>query len=167
MDNFKDTHNIHLNKTFLPPDFVPLNSEKFDPEVWGPHYWFFLQTVAHTYPEFPNSVTKRKYYDFIQNLPLFIPNAKIGDKFSGLLDSFPVSPYLDGRDSFIRWVHFMHNKVNLMLGKTEISLFAALDNYRAKYRPKQVRFSERFHLKKEYIIACFTLLCFVVIYLNM
>jgi len=38
----------------------------FEPDVWGPHYWFFLHTIAHSYPESPNAVTKRKYYDLIQ-----------------------------------------------------------------------------------------------------
>jgi len=162
--NYNEKHDLNKANTYLPPEFVPLNAERFDPKVWGPHYWFFLQTVAHTYPEIPNTVTKRKYYDFIQNLPLFIPNPEIGDKFSSLLDEFPVSPYLDSRDSFIRWVHFMHNKINKQLDKSEISLFAALDNYRAKYIPKQIKISERYHLKFEYIVAVFTVLCFILIY---
>lgn len=84
----------------------------FEPDVWGPHYWFFLHTIAHSYPETPNAVTKRKYYDLIQNMPLFIPVSDIGNKFSSLIDKYPVSPYLDSRESFIRWVHFIHNKVN-------------------------------------------------------
>ena len=162
--NYNEKHDLNKANTYLPPEFVALNAERFDPQVWGPYYWFFLQTVAHTYPEIPNTVTKRKYYDFIQNLPLFIPNPEIGDKFSSLLDEFPVSPYLDSRDSFIRWVHFMHNKINKQLDKPEISLFAALDNYRAKYIPKQIKLSERYHLKFEYIVAVFTVLCFILIY---
>jgi hypothetical protein len=44
-----------------------------DPKVWGPHYWFFLHTLAMTYPHHPNAVTKKKYYEFVQNLPLFLP----------------------------------------------------------------------------------------------
>ena len=42
----------------------------FDPNIWGPHYWFFLHTIAESYPLHPNSVTKKKYYDSIQNFPL-------------------------------------------------------------------------------------------------
>ena len=41
-----------------------------DPNIWGPHYWFFLHTLALTYPETPNDVIKKKYYDFYQNLPI-------------------------------------------------------------------------------------------------
>ena len=31
----------------------------FEPEIWGPHYWFFLHTVAESYPLHPTSVTKK------------------------------------------------------------------------------------------------------------
>ena len=57
-----------------------------DPEIWGPHYWFFLHTIAMTYPHHPNAVTKKKYYEFVQNLPLFIPVEQISKEFSLLLD---------------------------------------------------------------------------------
>ena len=32
---------------------------KFDPNVWGPHYWFVLLTIAMTYPIEPNDVIKK------------------------------------------------------------------------------------------------------------
>ncbi len=124
---------------------------KYDPEVWGSHYWFFLHTVAHSYPLTPNAITKRKYYDLIQNLPLFIPDAEIGNKFSDLLNKYPVSPYLDNRESFVRWMHFIHNKINLILGKEEISLMEANDRYEAEYKPKSVRISEKLGIKKQYL----------------
>ena len=84
------------------------------PSVWGPHYWFTLHTIAIAYPQYPNEVTKKKYYDFIQNLPLFIPIENIGNTFSKMLDKYPVTPYLDSRDSFMKWVHFIHNKIKRM-----------------------------------------------------
>ena len=98
----------------------------FDPSVWGPHYWFFLHTIAESYPLHPTEVTKKKYYNLIQNLPIFIPIDEIGNYFSQLLDKYPVTPYLDNRDSFVRWMHFIHNKINIRLGKQELSLPRAL-----------------------------------------
>lgn len=109
-------------------------AKNFDPNVWGPHYWFFLHTVAHTYPPVPNAVTKRKYYDLIQNMPLFLPDPEMGNRFSALLDLYPVSPYLDGRDSFVRWVHFIHNKVNVSLGEEELNLAEGIAAYMDKYK---------------------------------
>ena len=136
----------------------------FEPTVWGPHFWFFIMTIALSYPESPNSVTKRKYYDFILNLPLFIPNAEIGNKFSSLLDKYPVSPYLDTRESFVKWVHFIHNKVNIMIGKEEISYQTALDDYLGEYLPKPIYLSEKLKVSKYYILISFILICFIIIY---
>ena len=87
---------------------------KYNPEVWGPHYWFVLHTIAETYPKVCNQVTKRKYYDFIMNIPMFVPDSEIGNYFSNLLDKYPVTPYLDTRESFKRWMNFIHNKIFIL-----------------------------------------------------
>jgi hypothetical protein len=141
-----------------------MSESTFSSDVWGPHYWFFLHTIAHAYPETPNNVTKRKYYDFIQNLPIFIPVSEMGDKFSQLLDKYPISPYLDNRDSFIRWVHFIHNKYNVMLGKEEITLYEGIDRYYAQYKPKFVQIHEQIHGRKHYIYAGVILCLMLLIY---
>lgn len=106
---------------------------QYDPEVWGSHYWFVLHTLAQSYPDYPNTVTKRKYYDFVTNLPLFIPHTQIGNKFAELLDAYPVTPYLDKKQSFKRWVCFIHNKVNVYLGKNELTLEEADRRYFEQY----------------------------------
>ena len=137
----------------------------FDPNIWGPHYWFFLRTIAESYPENPNQVTKKKYYDLINNMPLFIPNDDLGDKFSKYLDKYPVSPYLSSRESFVRWMHFIHNKYNVLLNKKEISLPEALSQYRDLYKPKLVHLVEKINLKKHYLYAFFILLLIYLIYL--
>lgn len=84
---------------------------------WGPKYWYVLHMMAFHYPLTPNKVTKRKYYDTIMNFPLFLPHEEMGNKFSKMLDKYPVTPYLDSRESFIKWTHFIHNRVNENLEK--------------------------------------------------
>ena len=138
-------------------------NDVFDAKIWGPHFWFFLTTLAMSYPDSPNQVTKRKYYDCISNIPLFIPNAEIGNRFSHLLDKYPVSPYLDKRDSFIRWIHFIHNKVNHSLGKEEISLDAALEGYFAEYRPKPIILSQQIKWQKHALIGVIIFILFLFI----
>ena len=113
---------------------------KFDATIWGPRYWFFLHTLALTYPEYPNDVTKRKYYDMMQNMPLFLPDSEMGDRFSEMLDKYPVTPYLDNRESFFRWTVFVHNKVNVLLQKPEIELDEALAKYDRLYVPEEMEF---------------------------
>ena len=107
---------------------------KFDPEIWGPHYWFFLHTIAQIYPESPDKATKRKYYDLIQNMPLFLPIGSMSNRFSELINKYPVTPYLDSRESLVRWIHFIHNKINVTIGKEEITLLESIDRYFEHYK---------------------------------
>jgi len=122
-----------------------------DPKVWGPHYWFFLHTVAMTYPHHPNAVTKKKYYEFIQNLPLFIPVENISKEFEKLIDVYPITPYLDNRDSFVRWTHFIHNKINEKLEKPPLSLNDFFVQYYNQYKSQNEKIEEYYKLKQKLI----------------
>ena len=133
-----------------------------DPKIWGPHYWFVLHTIALNYPLHPNETSKKKYYDFIQNLPIFIPIADMGNSFSRLLDKYPVTPYLDSRDSFIKWMYYIHNQVNISLDIPEKSLEEALHDYYKLYEPKEVHIKNKIKEREKYFyIALITLLIIV------
>ena len=122
-----------------------------DPKIWGPHYWFFLHTVAMTYPHHPNAVTKKKYYEFVQNLPLFIPVEAISKEFEKFIDLYPITPYLDNRESFIRWMHFAHNKINEKLEKPQITLNDFFVQYYNEYKSQNEKLAEFYKLKEKLI----------------
>jgi hypothetical protein len=122
-----------------------------DPKIWGPHYWFFLHTVAMTYPHHPNSVTKKKYYEFIQNLPLFIPVEEISKEFEKMINIYPITPYLDNRDSFVRWTHFIHNKINEKLEKPTITLNNFFIWYYNEYKSQNEKLNEFNKLREKLI----------------
>jgi hypothetical protein len=130
-----------------------------DPKIWGPHYWFFLHTVAMSYPHRPNTITKKKYYEFINNIPLFIPIESMSTYFEKLLDQYPVSPYLDSRDSFIRWMHFIHNKFNEHLEKPTISLSKYYEKYYESYKSSDLKIHEYYKIcgKILYIVIIISL----------
>jgi hypothetical protein len=128
-----------------------------DPEIWGPHFWFFIDTLALNYPNNPNDVTKKKYYEFIQNLPLFIPVEEIANDFDKLLKLYPVSSYLDSKKSFVKWVHFIHNKINEKMEKPKISLNDFYNNYYNKYKKKDIKFKEFEKWKMQILYIIFML----------
>ena len=115
----------------------------YDPNVWGPHYWFFIHSVGFTYPDFPDDGVKKQYYNFITSLPLFIPNKAVAKHFQSLLDDYPISSYLNSKDSFLKWIHFIHNKINTSVGKKEMSYLQFIDNYNNLYKPKTIIFREQ------------------------
>lgn len=126
---------------------------ELDATIWGPHYWFFLHTITMTYPIKANDVVKKKYYDFIQNIPLFIPNEIMSKSFQHILDTYPVSPYLDTRDSLKRWMHFIHNKMNKRLGKREISITKFYEDYHENYKTCNVKLVEYSKTKRHILYA--------------
>lgn len=147
-----------------------MNKREISSSVWGPRFWFMIHYIAYNYPEHPNPISKRKHYDLIQNIPLFISDSEISDHFSTLLDKYPVSPYLCSRDSFMRWAHFIHNKINKLLGKDEISLYASLDKfhelcaYDIKEQSHYLNISNK--SKKQFVFASLISLSVLFIYMN-
>ncbi len=126
---------------------MPLN-----PDIWLPHLQFTLQTISVLYPKHPNDVTKKKYYDTIHNLPLFIPQKPIGNEFAKLLDRYPVTPYLSSRESFMRWIHFIINKINLSMEWEQHNFYDSLEKYYETYKPEELVKREQFKRRKQYIL---------------
>ena len=139
-----------------------------DPKVWGPHYWFFLHTAAMTFPHSPNAISKKKYYDLIQNLPLFIPQEEVSSYFSKLLDEYPVTSYLDNRESIVRWTWFIHNKINEKLEKPKITLEEFYIKYYENYKTKDVTSIEFYKLRSKiiYLIIIFLLIFSIYYFFN-
>ena len=81
-----------------------------------------------------------------------------------MLDKYPVSPYLENKDSFIRWVIFIHNKINYIVGKEEISIFKAIDCYNDQYRPVTIINYEKTNFRKRIIYVLYILLFLILIY---
>ena len=136
-----------------------------NPEVWGPRFWFMLQTMAMAYPESANTVTQKKYYEFISNIPLFLPNPEFSKHFASLLDEFPVSPYLDSRISFMKWVHFIHNRMNSYLGKPEINFYDSLELYYKHYEPKEIVEKKKYKTRKRQIeMGVMGMLALIILY---
>ena len=119
--------------------------------VWLPHLKFTLQTIAITYPSHPNDVSKKKYYDFIQNLPVFFPLEPFGKNFLKLLDKYPVTPYLSSRMSFMKWTHFILNKIHEQLEQPVDDFYDSLEKYYDEYKPKEIRNKELIKTRQRYI----------------
>ena len=116
-------------------------------DIWLPKFMFIMQTISINYPSRPNDVTKKKYYDFVQNLPLLLPEKPMGSTFLKMLDDYPVSPYLSSRESFMKWVHFINNKFNKIMDWNQLSFRESLEKYYDLYKPESVKKKELYRKK--------------------
>ena len=129
-----------------------------NPEVWGPHYWFVIHSIALNYPINPNALQKKDHYKFIQSLPQFLPDKKSSNNFSELLKLYSVIPYLDSRKDFVKWTHFIHNRVNESLGKDVISLTDFYYIYNQHNNPVQKKINKHYRYKMQIYFATISLL---------
>ena len=74
-------------------------------------------------------------------------------EFSKLLDQYPVQPYLDNKESFIRWMWFIHNKINKKLEKPQISLNDFYVKYYEEYKPINEKMSEYYKIRGKLIYS--------------
>ena len=63
------------------------------------------------------------------NLNILIPDMKIANKFSEMINKFPVTPYLDSKESFMKWIHFIINKVRVKMEWEQPDFFDSLEKY--------------------------------------
>ena len=129
--------------------------------IWGPPFWKTLHTICHHYPLQPNSIMKKKMYDFFHNLPVFLPDHDIGDKFSEILDQYPMKPYLDTRDALCKWIHFIHNQINIRLNKPQLSYKEYVKQY--TYVPSEPSINKYFNYTGLVVI---TLLLIIIFFKN-
>jgi len=137
-----------------------------DPVVWGPHYWFVLHTIASNYPKSPTSIQKKIHYRFIHNLHEFIPHRESSLRFADLLQAYPVAPYLDTRDDFVRWMHMIHNKINENLEKPTVSLHRHKDAMKVMYLPTATRLQQRIKATHALVYVLFVGMLGLVIMFN-
>lgn len=134
-----------------------------DINIWLEHYKFFITTIAIIYPVNPTSLTKKKYHDFILNLPIyFTPSKDFSIFFENLMNMYPVSSYLDNKKSFCKWVWFIMNKINIKLEKPTISLDDFYINYYNYYKSSNIKSEEYRNLRKKIVFSVFIILMLLI-----
>jgi hypothetical protein len=134
------------------------------PQVWGPHYWYFLHTSFFQYPETPTIVTKKIYYDMITHFGTFIPDEKIATYYNQLLNEYPISPYLDNKVSIVKWGWFIHNKVNKKLKKPSITLEEFYIQYYNSHKNYTIQINMKWFMAiKEFVL--YVLVIFILLYI--
>jgi hypothetical protein len=128
-------------------------------KIWIPHLFFTLETIAAYYPSMPNKTTIKKYYDLIQNLPVFLPDSPMGNYFLGLLNKYPVQPYLTSRTSFMKWIFFIKKKIYKKLKLEVFDFYENLELYYNEYKPKDELNFEIIKNRKKYGVLGIILFC--------
>ena len=110
-------------------------SQNIKPSVWGPPGWRFMHYVSLGYPEKPSDSEKQQYKVFYESLQHVLPCHTCAQNYKENLKEMPIDDALGSRDSLVKWVIDIHNKVNVETGKKTLEYQEALDLYLKQQSP--------------------------------
>lgn len=86
--------------------------------VWGPAQWHFLHTMSFNYPVNPSHDDKNNYRNYMLNLVNILPCRYCRENLKKNYKVFPLTiNHMKNRDSFSRYVYYLHERINKNLGK--------------------------------------------------
>ena len=102
-----------------------------EPKVWGSHAWIFLHTITLNYPDEPTKFDKENYKKFFENLSHVIPCEVCKSHYKQNIKKYPIQ--LESKETLTRWLHKIHNIVNVKKGIEEFSYDEFIKKYSDMY----------------------------------
>jgi len=90
-----------------------------EPNVWGPHGWYFLHSITLAYPDNPTDDDKTIHKNFFESLKDILPCDKCKVHFNQTLTTYPIENHLENKESLFKWLVDVHNRVNIDNDKRE------------------------------------------------
>lgn len=133
-----------------------------DPAIWGPHAWFFLDSVLIGMPEYPTDDEKLAYKSLFYSLIHILPCEKCRQHyFENISDSPLTDEILSSKNDTIEWIVNFHNKVREKLNKNPQTISEFLNYYKSKYDKKDNKCSDNIYI----YVSIICVLVILVIYL--
>jgi hypothetical protein len=109
--------------------------EIITPEKWGPHGWKFIHYVTLGYPDNPTPEQKENYKYFLTSLGNVLPCHICSNHFKDNLAEMPLDDKaLSSKTNLVKWGIDIHNVVNKMKSKPELSYDIALSKISDDYK---------------------------------
>ena len=102
-----------------------------EPKIWGNHAWLFLHTITLHYPDNPTEFDKEKYKKFFESLSHVIPCDICKSHYKQNIKKYPIQ--LESKETLTRWLHKIHNIVNVKNGIEEFSYDEFIKKYSDMY----------------------------------
>lgn len=98
------------------------NRSNFNPNVWGPKAWFFLDTIALSYPQTPTDSDKYNYANFLDSIGTMLPCAGCRDNYKKHLIINPITDkVLESNNNLLDWWIKIHNMARVTMNKNIIN----------------------------------------------
>jgi hypothetical protein len=105
-----------------------------NPKVWGPHAWFFLDSIVLSLPNKLNYEQKTIYKNFFTSLQNVLPCEGCREHYKKNLKKYPLTDeILSKKENMIKWLLNVHNNVRRNAKKIPISIKQYFEYYDKNY----------------------------------
>lgn len=106
-----------------------------NPNVWGPHGWFFLDSIVLSLPDNLSYEQKIIFKNFFTSLQDVLPCAACREHYKQNLIEFPLTDtILSKKENIIKWILSIHNNVRKKdENKLPISIKQYFEYYNKQY----------------------------------
>jgi hypothetical protein len=105
-----------------------------NPKVWGPHGWFFIDSIVLSLPNKLSYEQKNIYKNFFTSLQDILPCEGCRKHYKQNLIKYPLTDtVLSTKENMIKWVLNVHNNVRRDANKIPISIKQYFEYYNKQY----------------------------------
>lgn len=101
----------------------------FDPEIFGPPFWFTLHNAAVGYYDNPTSISQTMMMNVLTSLPIIIPCKKCKEHAYTYLQGQDINHAVKSRRNLFNFLVGFHNYCNERGGKPIMTLSEAEEMY--------------------------------------
>jgi hypothetical protein len=110
-----------------------------DSKIWGPSFWLVLHSIAVNYPDSPTEADKKNHEAFFTLLQYVLPCGICREHFKQQLQGSDLQESLVSKTKLFEWVVRIHNHVNRLQRKPDLSYNRAVDLYYKLYSETSAR----------------------------
>lgn len=101
-----------------------------DPLIWGPSAWSFIHFLTIAYPDKPTREDIENHKNFINLLPKILPCSICKNHIEKNLEDIDFELILSSKNSYMNFMWDLHNKVNSLNKRPNISFNDFLSLYK-------------------------------------
>ena len=105
-----------------------------NPKVWGPHAWFFIDSIVLSLPNKLTYEQKNIYKNFFTSLQYILPCEGCREHYKQNLIKYPLTDIvLSKKENMVKWILNVHNNVRRDAKKIPISVNQYFEYYNKQY----------------------------------
>jgi hypothetical protein len=134
-----------------------------NPKIWGPHTWFFLDSIMLSLPNKLNKEQQNIYKNFFTSLQYVLPCEGCRNHYTENLKKYPLTDQiLSNKENMIKWLLNVHNNIRKENKTIPISIKQFFEYYYKQYDEKKNK--KKCNFKYQISIILILLFLLLIIY---